>query len=147
MVIPSRPVEILLVEDNPGDADLTREGLKEGKIQNNLNVVTDGEMAMAFLHRQGEFANAPRPDLILLDLNLPRKDGREVLAEVKGDPSLHRIPIVVLTTSQADEDIMRAYDLHVNCYIAKPVLFDQFVEIVQSIEAFWFSMVTLPSND
>ena len=142
-----RAVEILLVEDNPGDADLTREGLKEGKIQNNLNVVTDGEMAMAFLRRQGEFASAPRPDLILLDLNLPRKDGREVLAEVKSDPKLHSIPVVVLTTSQADEDIMHAYDLHVNCYIAKPVLFDQFVEIVQSIEAFWFAMVILPSND
>jgi chemotaxis family two-component system response regulator Rcp1 len=142
----TRPVEILLVEDNPGDADLTREGLKEGKIRNNLNVVTDGEMAMAFLRQQGEFANAPRPDLILLDLNLPRKDGREVLAEVKGDPTLHRIPVVVLTTSQADEDIMNAYDLHVNCYIAKPVLFDQFVEIVQSIESFWFSMVILPPN-
>jgi len=139
-----RPVEILLIEDNPGDADLTREGLKSGKVKNNLNVVEDGEEALAYLRRQGKHALAPRPDLILLDLNLPRKDGRQVLAEIKSDPALRQIPVVVLTTSKAEQDIIKAYDLNANCFVSKPVLFDQFTQIVRSIEEFWFTIVTLP---
>ncbi len=131
-----RPVEILLIEDNPGDADLTREGLKSGKVKNNLNVVEDGEEALAYLRRQGKHALAPRPDLILLDLNLPRKDGRQVLAEIKSDPALRQIPVVVLTTSKAEQDIIKAYDLNANCFVSKPVLFDQFTQIVRSIEEF-----------
>ena len=140
----SRPVEVLLVEDNPGDVRLTREALKEGKIRNNLHVAKDGVEALAFLRREGEHADAPRPDVILLDLNLPRKDGREVLAEVKGDPALRQIPVVILTSSQAEEDICRAYDLHANCYISKPVDLDQFIRVVRSIEDFWFTVVKLP---
>jgi CheY-like chemotaxis protein len=140
----SRPVEVLLVEDNPGDVRLTREALKEGKIRNNLHVARDGVEALAFLRRQGEHAGAPRPDLILLDLNLPRKDGREVLTEIKEDASLRQIPVVVLTSSQAEEDIVRAYDLHANCYISKPVDLDQFINVVRSIEDFWFTVVKLP---
>jgi CheY-like chemotaxis protein len=140
----SRPVEVLLVEDNPGDVRLTREALKEGKIRNHLHVARDGVEALAFLRRQGEHAGAPRPDLILLDLNLPRKDGREVLTEIKDDVSLRQIPVVVLTSSQAEEDIVRAYDLHANCYISKPVDLDQFINVVRSIEDFWFTVVKLP---
>lgn len=140
----SRPVEILLVEDNPGDVRLTREALREGKVRNNLYVASDGVEALAFLRREGEYANAVRPDLILLDLNLPRKDGREVLEDIKADPSLRYIPVVVLTSSQAEQDILRAYDLHANCYVSKPVDLDQFIHVVHSIENFWFTIVKLP---
>jgi CheY-like chemotaxis protein len=139
-----QPIQVLLVEDNPGDAHLTRIALQDGKMQIQLSIVEDGVEAMAFLRRQGQYAYAPHPDLILLDLNLPKKDGREVLAEIKADESIRRIPIVVLTTSQAEEDILQAYDLRANCYITKPVGFDQFVRIVQSIEDFWFTIVKLP---
>lgn len=141
-----RPIEILLVEDNPGDVDLAREGLEEGKVRNNLYVAVDGEEAMAFLRKQGKYANAVRPDLILLDLNLPRKDGREVLAEVKADDSLKDIPIVVLTTSQSEEDILKSYKLHANCFITKPLSFGRFIDVVKAIESFWFSIVALPSG-
>jgi chemotaxis family two-component system response regulator Rcp1 len=140
------PIEILLVEDNPGDVRLTREALRDGKIFNNLYVARDGVEAMAFLRKTGQYARAPRPDLILLDLNLPRKDGHEVLAEVKTDETLRRIPVVILTTSQAEEDIIKTYDLHVNCYITKPVDLDQFVKIVKSIEDFWLTIVKLPAE-
>jgi two-component system, chemotaxis family, response regulator Rcp1 len=139
-----RPIEILLVEDNPGDVRLTVEALKEGKVHNNLAVAKDGVEALAYLRREGSHASANRPDLILLDLNLPRKDGREVLAEIKEDPVLRRIPVVVLTTSKAEEDILRTYDLHANCYITKPVDLDQFISVVRSIDDFWLSVVRLP---
>jgi CheY-like chemotaxis protein len=139
-----RPIEILLVEDNPGDVRLTIEALKEGKVRNNLAVAKDGVEALAFLRRQGSYTDANRPDLILLDLNLPRKDGREVLAEIKEDPALRRIPVVVLTTSKAEEDIVRTYDLHANCYITKPVDLEQFISVVRSIDDFWLSVVRLP---
>jgi len=139
-----RPIEILLVEDNPGDVRLTREALRDARVNHNLNVVMDGVAALEFLHRQGQHGEAPRPDVILLDLNLPRKDGREVLAEIKNDEHLRRIPVVVLTTSQAEEDILRAYDLRANCYVAKPVDLDQFIEVVQAIDIFWFTIVALP---
>jgi chemotaxis family two-component system response regulator Rcp1 len=139
-----RPVEILLVEDNPGDVRLTREALREGKLRNNLAVAVDGVEAIAYLRREGKFADATRPDLILLDLNLPRKDGREVLQEIKADASLRNIPVVVLTSSRAEEDIARAYDLHANCYVTKPVDFEQFIRVVKSIEDFWFTIVQLP---
>ena len=142
-----RPVNILLIEDNPGDVRLTREALKEGKVLNNLADVADGVEAMAYLRREGQHKEATRPDLILLDLNLPRKDGREVLAEIKGDPDLRRIPVVVLTTSSAEQDILKAYDLHANCYITKPVNLEQFIIVVKSIEEFWVAIVTLPSDD
>lgn len=138
------PIEILLVEDNPGDVRLTRETLKETKLHNNLSVVDDGEKALAFLRRQGGYASAPRPDLILLDLNLPKLDGREVLAAIKEDPSLRTIPVVILTTSKAEEDIIKSYELHANCYIAKPVELEGFVKVVRSIEDFWLSVVRLP---
>lgn len=138
------PVEILLVEDSPGDARLAREGLSECKIRNNLHVVDDGVKAMAFLRRQGEYAKAPRPDLILLDLNLPRKDGREVLREIKEDESLKVIPVVILTTSKAEEDIIKSYSLHANCYVTKPLGLQQFLDVVRSIEDFWFTIVRLP---
>lgn len=138
------PIEVLLVEDNPGDAQLTRIALEDSKISIHLNVVEDGVEAMAFLRKQDKYAKAAHPDIILLDLNLPKKDGREVLAEIKGDENLKRIPVVVLTTSQAEEDILKAYNLSANCYITKPVDFDQFVKIVQSIENFWFAIVKLP---
>jgi chemotaxis family two-component system response regulator Rcp1 len=141
-----KPIEILLVEDNPGDVRLTVEALKEAKVRNELYVVGDGVAALAFLHREGEHADAPRPDLILLDLNLPKMDGREVLAEIKKDPNLKRIPVVVLTVSQAEEDILRTYDLHANCYITKPVGLDQFLEVVKAIEGFWLTIVKLPPN-
>lgn len=140
------PIEILLVEDNPGDAQLTQIAVEDSKMSIKLNVVEDGVEAMNFLQKQGKYAKAPCPDLILLDLNLPRKDGREVLAEIKNDDILKRIPVVVLTTSQAEDDILKAYDLSANCYITKPVDFDQFVKIVQSIEHFWFTIVKLPSE-
>ncbi len=140
----SRPVEILMVEDNPGDVRLTREALKEGKVRNHLHWVDDGVKALAFLRREGEHAGAPRPDLILLDLNLPRMDGREVLGRIKADPSLRHIPVVILTSSQAEQDVVRAYDLHANCYVTKPVDLDRFITVVKSIEDFWFSIVRLP---
>ena len=138
------PIEILLVEDNPGDVRLTQEALKEGKIINNLHMAKDGVEAISFLRQEGEFADATRPDLILLDLNLPKKDGREVLMEIKKDEELRRIPVVVLTTSRAEEDIIRTYDCYANCYITKPVDFEQFINVVKSIEDFWLSVVKLP---
>jgi len=141
-----RPIEILLVEDNPGDARLTMELLKDSKIHNRISVVKDGIEATAYLRKEAEFREAPRPDLILLDLNLPRKDGREVLAEIKQDPGLKRIPVVVLTTSSAEEDIVRSYDLHANAYITKPLDLDQFAKVVRSIEEFWFTIVKLPKE-
>ena len=141
-----KPIEILLVEDNPGDVVLMNEALQEAKVANDLHVARDGVEALAFLHRDDPYATAPRPDLILLDLNLPRKDGREVLAEIKADPTLHSIPVVVLTTSHADADILTAYDLHANCYISKPVDLDQFMRVVQAIDDFWFTIVKLPSK-
>lgn len=145
--LPSRPIEILLVEDNPGDARLTQEALHEGKIRNNLHHARDGVEALAFLRREGEFAKAPKPDLVLLDLNLPRKDGREVLAEMKQDSRLRTIPVVVLTTSEAENDIVRSYELHANCYITKPVGLEQFISIVREIESFWLAVVTLPTRN
>jgi Response regulators consisting of a CheY-like receiver domain and a winged-helix DNA-binding domain len=138
------PIEILLVEDNPGDVRLTKEALKEGRFANLINVAVDGFEAMAFLRREGKYANASRPDLILLDLNLPKKNGREVLAEIKADSDLKRIPVVVLTSSQAEKDIVATYNLHANCYITKPVDFEQFICVVRSIEDFWFAVVKLP---
>ncbi len=146
-VIPSRPIEILLVEDNPGDARLTQEALREGKIRNNLHHAKDGVEALAFLKREGAYAKAPTPDLILLDLNLPRKDGRQVLGEIKEDPRLRIIPVVVLTTSEAEKDIVKSYELHANCYITKPVDLEKFIEIVRTIESFWLAVVTLPSRN
>ncbi len=137
----SQPVEILLVEDNPGDVRLTMEALKEGKICNRLSVVGDGVEALAFLHRESPFANAPRPDLILLDLNLPRKNGRDVLSEIDEDKDLRQIPVVVLTTSNSEKDILGTHDLHASCYINKPVDFGQFVTVVKLIEDFWFTVV------
>ncbi len=139
-----KEVEVLLVEDNPGDVRLTMEALKEAKMHNRVNVVQDGMEAMDFLRKQGKFADATRPDLILLDLNLPRKNGREVLAEIKADESLKCIPVVVLTTSEAEQDILKAYKLHANCYVTKPVDLDQFIKVVQSIENFWMTVVKLP---
>ena len=140
------PVEILLVEDNPGDVRLTQEALKESKVTNHLSVAEDGVEALAFLKREGKYADAPRPDLLLLDLNLPKKDGRELLEEIKVDDNLKRIPVVVLTTSKAEEDILRMYDQHANCYITKPIDFDQFIEVIKSIEDFWLTIVKLPSD-
>ncbi len=141
-----RPIEILMVEDSPSDAELTVEALKEGRVSNHLSIVEDGVLAMEFLRRQNRFAQAPRPDLILLDLNLPRKDGREVLSELKAEPKLRRIPVVVLTTSRAEQDVLHVYDLNANCYITKPVDFKQFIDVVRSIEHFWLTVVTLPSE-
>ena len=141
-----RPIEILLVEDNPGDADLAREALEGSKLHNALHVVGDGVEAMDFLRRKGKHADAPRPDLILLDLNLPKKDGREVLAEIKGDADLKRIPVVILTISKDEEDILKSYNLHANCYITKPIDLSQFLKVVKSIEDFWLSIVKLPPN-
>jgi CheY-like chemotaxis protein len=139
-----RPIEILLVEDSPSDTELTVEALKDFKVRNHVSIVQDGVQAMQFLRRQGPYVQAPRPDMIMLDLNLPRKDGREVLAELKGDDDLRTIPIVVLTTSRAEQDILRAYQLNANCYINKPVDFNQFLDVVRSIESFWLFVVTLP---
>jgi len=146
-LITQQGIEILLVEDNPGDVRLTREALKEAKVGNNLHVVEDGVAAMQFLRREDEYQDVPRPDLILLDLNLPKKDGREVLEEIKADNSLKLIPVVVLTTSHAEEDIVRSYNLHANCYVTKPVDLDQFMRIVKSIEDFWLTIVRLPPVD
>ncbi len=142
----TRPVEILLVEDNPADVALTGEALQDSKMCNNLHVVTDGEEAMEFLHRKGKYHSAPRPDLILLDLNLPKKNGREVLEDIRADPSLTVIPVVIMTVSKDEKDIYETYRLHANCYIQKPVRFGEFIEIVKSIENFWFSIVMLPSQ-
>lgn len=141
-----RPAEFLLVEDNPGDVRLTREALNESKLRNRLNIVGDGVEALAFLRREGKYAGAPRPDLVLLDLNLPRKDGREVLAEIKADPALKRIPVVIITSSEAEQDVLASYDLHVNCYVSKPVDLEQFIKVVRSIETFWLTIVKLPSD-
>jgi CheY-like chemotaxis protein len=140
-------IEVLLVEDSPADARLTQEAFRDGKLQNNLTVVSDGESAMAYLKREGSYARAPRPDLILLDLNLPKIDGREVLRRVKSDESLCRIPIVVLTTSEAEEDVAKAYEYHANCYIRKPVDLDRFLHIVSVIENFWLTVVKLPPGE
>jgi CheY-like chemotaxis protein len=142
----AQPVEILLVEDNPGDARLAMEALKDAKVRNNLSWVKDGVEAMAFLGREGQHSDSPRPDLVLLDLNLPRKDGREVLAEVKTDDNLKRIPVVILTISATEDDIMRSYNLHANCYITKPIDLDQFMKVVKSIESFWLTIVKLPPD-
>jgi CheY-like chemotaxis protein len=141
---PKRPIEILLVEDSPADIALTEEALQESKLINHLSVVVDGEEAMTFLRNEGRYGSAPKPDLILLDLNLPKKTGREVLAEIKSDPSLCMIPVVIMTVSQDERDIFESYRLHANCYIRKPVNFGEFIEIVKSIENFWFTIVTLP---
>jgi len=141
-----KPVEILLVEDNPGDVRLTQEAFKESKVPNKLHVTRDGVEAMEFLRQKGNYAKAPRPDLILLDLNLPKKDGREVLAEIKDDADLRRIPVVILTISQADEDIINTYNLHANCYTTKSVDLEEFNKVIKSIEDFWFTTVTLPPN-
>lgn len=141
-----RPIEILMAEDSPTDVLIAREAMKQAKIFNNLHVVEDGVAAIEFLRRVGRYADVPRPDLILLDLNMPRKNGREVLAEIKWDPDLMHIPITVLTMSKSEEDILRAYKLHANCYITKPVDFESFVDVVKSIEHFWFSVVALPSG-
>jgi len=141
-----RPIEILLVEDNPGDIRLTVEALKEGKVQNKLHFVNDGIEAIAFLHREGKYSDVPHPDLILLDLNLPKKDGPEVLAEIKEDPALKHIPVVVLTGSKAGEDILKTYNLHANCYVTKPIDLEQFIMVVKSIRDFWLTIVKLPSE-
>jgi chemotaxis family two-component system response regulator Rcp1 len=141
-----KPIDILLVEDNPGDADLAREALSTSKLRNALHVVGDGVEAMAFLRRTGKYADAPRPELVLLDLNLPRKDGREVLAEIKADPDLKRIPVVILTISKDEEDVLKSYNLHANCFITKPIDLTQFLKVVQSIEDFWLTIVRLPPN-
>jgi len=140
-----RPIEVLLVEDDPGDVLLIREAFEYNKVQNHISVVNDGEQALAFLRNEGQYADARRPDLVLLDLNLPRKDGREVLAEVKADDRLRTIPIVVLTTSEAEEDVLRSYELHANAYVTKPVDFERFVAIVRQIDDFFVSVVRLPS--
>jgi two-component system, chemotaxis family, response regulator Rcp1 len=146
MVEKNQPIDILLVEDNPGDERLTREALKEGKVYSNLHWVKDGVEAMAFLRREGKYAAAPRPEIILLDLNLPRKDGREVLEEVKADDRLRRIPVVILTTSKAEEDVLRTYNLHANCFVTKPVDLDKFMVVVKSIDDFGLTVVTLPDG-
>ena len=147
MRIRNKAIEVLLVEDNPGDVRLTKEALKEGRLLNNVNVVGDGIEALSFLRRQDKYEQVVQPDLILLDLNLPKKDGREVLAEIKVDPNLRRIPVVILTTSSAEEDILKTYDLHANCYVTKPVDLDRFMGVVKSIEDFWVSVVKLPSDE
>ena len=145
--VKARTIEVLLVEDNPGDVDLAREGLESGKLRLNLNVVENGVEALAYLRRQGRYTRAVRPDIVLLDLNLPVKDGRETLQEIKEDDDLKDIPVVVLTTSSKDEDVLRSYKLHANCYITKPLLFDQFIEVVRRIEDFWFTIVTFPPRN
>lgn len=144
---PTRSAEILYVEDNPADVRLTMEALKENKVRTNLHVAKDGEEAMEFLQRRGRYREAPRPDLILLDLNLPRKDGREVLAEIKKDPKLTSIPVVVITSSKAEEDIAKSYQLHANCYVTKPVDLMQFLSVIRTVEGFWLSVVTLPPRE
>jgi chemotaxis family two-component system response regulator Rcp1 len=142
-----RPIEILLIEDNPGDVRLTKEALKEAEVLNKIHVVTDGVEALAFLRRQGRYINASRPDLILLDLNLPKKDGREVLAEIKEDPDLKQTPVIVLTISKAEDDIIKTYNLHANCYVNKPVDLGRFIEVVTAIKHFWLGIVKLPLNN
>jgi len=148
MITPShpKPVEILLVEDSPGEVRLTVEALRKGKVRNHLSAIRDGVAALSFLRREGQYAHAPRPDLILLDLNLPKKNGREVIAEIKADDDLKRIPVVILTTSRSEEDILKTYNLHVNCYVTKPVDLEQFMTVLQSINSFWLEIVTLPPN-
>jgi chemotaxis family two-component system response regulator Rcp1 len=141
-----QPIEILLVEDNPGDSRLAKEALKDSKLMNALYIVEDGVEAMNFLHRKGKYSKMPRPDLIILDLNLPKKDGREVLAEIKTDDNLKRIPVVILTISKAEEDILKTYNLHANCFITKPIDLDQFMKVVKSIEDFWLTIVKLPNG-
>ena len=141
-----QPIDILLAEDNPGDVQLIREAMKDGKLSSRLHVVTNGVEAMTFLRRENKYASVPTPGLILLDLNLPRKDGREVLAEVKADPLLRRIPVVVLTSSEAERDILESYELHANCYIIKPVDLERFLHVVKSVEDFWLSTVKLPPD-
>ncbi|HKP74126.1 MAG TPA: response regulator [Longimicrobiaceae bacterium] len=143
----ARVVELLLVEDSPGDVELTREALDEAKVRNRLSVVPDGVEALAFLRREGPYRDAPRPDLVLLDLNLPRMGGREVLAEIKADPALRTVPVVVLTTSQAERDVLAAYRLHANAYIVKPVDLDQFLGVIRSVEGFWLAVVKLPPEE
>jgi CheY-like chemotaxis protein len=140
------PIEILLVEDNPGDSRLAKEALKESKLKNNLYVAEDGVEALNFLYKTGKYSIMPRPDLIILDLNLPKKDGREVLAEIKNDDNLKRIPVVILTISKAEEDILKTYNLHANCYVTKPLDLDQFMKVVRSIEDFWLTIVKLPNG-
>jgi chemotaxis family two-component system response regulator Rcp1 len=144
---PIRPIDILLIEDNLGDIDLAREALGMGKLHNSLHVVQDGVAAMDFLRKKGKYADSPRPDLIILDLNLPKKDGRQVLAEVKEDDSLKSIPVVILTTSSAEEDVLKTYNMHANCYITKPIDIKQFLHVVRSIEEFWLSIVVLPNGE
>jgi CheY-like chemotaxis protein len=146
MMNPVRPIDVLLVEDNPADVRLTREALKEAKVLNALHIVEDGMAALDFLRKQGQYASSPVPDLILLDLNLPKKDGREVLAEIKKDENLKQIPVVVLTTSRAEEDVVRSYNLHANAYVTKPVDLKQFLEVIRAIEKFWLAVVTLPTS-
>jgi CheY-like chemotaxis protein len=141
-----KPIEVLLVEDNPGDVNLTREAMENSKIHIALHAVSDGVEAMAFLRQAGKYAEAPRPDLVLLDLNLPKKDGKEVLAEIKADPDLKRIPVVILTISKDEEDILKSYNLHANCYITKPIELNQFIKVVKTIEDFWLTIVKLPPN-
>lgn len=141
------PIEILLVEDNPGDYRLAMEVFKEAKVKNTLHIATDGEEALKFLKKEGNYKDVARPDLILLDLNLPKKDGKEVLAEIKDDDNLKRIPVVILTVSSAEEDIVKSYDLHANAYITKPIDLDQFINVVRSIEDFWLSIVKLPNGE
>jgi CheY-like chemotaxis protein len=143
---PLHPIEILLVEDNPGDSRLAKEALKESKLKNNLYVAEDGVEAMNFLYKKGKYSKMPRPDLVILDLNLPKKDGREVLAEIKNDDNLKRIPVVILTISKAEEDILKTYNLHANCYVTKPLDLDQFMKVVRSIEDFWLTIVKLPNG-
>jgi CheY-like chemotaxis protein len=145
-IIAAKPIDILLVEDSKGDIGLIEEVFEEAKIKNNLHIAEDGEEAILFLNNQGPFSDAPRPDIILLDLNLPKKDGREVLQEVKEDDNLKNIPIVVLTTSKAEEDILRSYNLHANAYVTKPVDFNQFIKVIKTIEDFWLQIVKLPSK-
>ena len=144
MTTPAKPIEVLLVEDDPGDVVMTREALAESKVLNSLHVVSDGEQALKFLRRQSPYGDAPCPGLVLLDLNLPRVDGHHVLAEVKNDPELRRIPVVVLTTSQAEEDILQSYDLHPNAFVSKPVDFDRFLDVIRQVDAFYIAVVSLP---
>jgi len=141
-----RPVEILLVEDNPGDVRLTQEALKESKLANKLHVTMDGEEAIQFLRKEGDYADTPWPDLIILDLNLPKKDGKQVLAEIKEDKDLRRIPVVILTTSKEEQDVLESYNLHANCYITKPIDLEQFITVVRNVENFWFTIVKLPQD-
>jgi two-component system, chemotaxis family, response regulator Rcp1 len=146
MFNPESRFEILLIEDNPGDVLLTQEAFREGRLAHRLSTVGDGEEAMQFLRREGSYAQAPRPDVILLDLNLPKKDGRELLAEIKDDPSLRYIPIIVLTTSEAEQDVWKAYKLHANCYLTKPIHVDEFIRKIRSVEDFWLTVVRLPGK-